>query len=134
MLPLSSPLTTTTDRHGCRHYHAPLKVLSFEQEKDLLESWADFMREVDCDMITGYNIMNFDIPCVLSLNSSPLRRFFSCTLTSRAHLCAPRSCSLFHAICLFDLFRSLCFTSFVPLGLFHSLCSTLFESFIRLFY
>jgi len=41
------------------------QVLSFEEEKELLEAWADFMRIVDCDMITGYNIMNFDIPFLI---------------------------------------------------------------------
>lgn len=42
-----------------------LQVLSFVEEKELLEAWADFMRIVDCDMITGYNIMNFDIPYLI---------------------------------------------------------------------
>jgi DNA polymerase delta subunit 1 len=30
-----------------------------------LESWAAFIREVDCDVITGYNIANFDFPYLL---------------------------------------------------------------------
>lgn len=42
------------------------QVLSFESEKELLEEWAEFMREVDCDMITGYNIMNFDLPFLIN--------------------------------------------------------------------
>lgn len=41
------------------------QVLSFDDEKMLLEAWADFVRTVDCDMITGYNIMNFDIPFLI---------------------------------------------------------------------
>ncbi|KAI0983412.1 hypothetical protein GJ496_004928 [Pomphorhynchus laevis] len=37
-------------------------VLSFDREADLLESWADFFRTVDPDVVTGYNIQNFDFP------------------------------------------------------------------------
>lgn len=38
------------------------EVLQFEKEKDLLERWSEFIRQTDCDMITGYNIMDFDLP------------------------------------------------------------------------
>ena len=41
------------------------QVLSFQKESDLLEQWSAFIREVDCDIITGYNIMNFDIPYLM---------------------------------------------------------------------
>jgi DNA polymerase delta subunit 1 len=37
------------------------QVLSFQKEGDLLKAWANFVREVDPDIITGYNIQNFDI-------------------------------------------------------------------------
>eukprot|EP01138_Halocafeteria_seosinensis_P001695 gb/GECG01001738.1/.p1 GENE.gb/GECG01001738.1/~~gb/GECG01001738.1/.p1 ORF type:complete len:1129 (+),score=127.59 gb/GECG01001738.1/:1-3387(+) len=42
------------------------QVISFDNEKDLLEAWARFVRESDPDVITGYNIQNFDIPYVLN--------------------------------------------------------------------
>lgn len=41
------------------------QVLSFEREEDLLQSWAEFVRIVDPDVITGYNIQNFDLPYLL---------------------------------------------------------------------
>ncbi|KAK7861969.1 hypothetical protein R5R35_013533 [Gryllus longicercus] len=41
------------------------QVLSFKEERDMLEKWADFVREVDPDLFTGYNINNFDFPYLL---------------------------------------------------------------------
>jgi DNA polymerase delta subunit 1 len=37
------------------------QVLSFPKENELLRAWANFVRETDPDIITGYNIQNFDI-------------------------------------------------------------------------
>lgn len=31
----------------------------------MLEAWAEFVREADPDIITGYNINNFDLPYLL---------------------------------------------------------------------
>jgi DNA polymerase elongation subunit (family B) len=31
-----------------------------------LQSWAEFVRTVDADIITGYNIQNFDLPYLLN--------------------------------------------------------------------
>lgn len=31
-----------------------------------LQAWSDFVQEVDPDIITGYNIINFDIPYLLN--------------------------------------------------------------------
>ncbi|XP_065820442.1 DNA polymerase delta catalytic subunit [Labrus bergylta] len=42
------------------------QILCFTQEKQLLQSWAEFMRTVDPDIITGYNIQNFDFPYLLN--------------------------------------------------------------------
>eukprot|EP00039_Didymoeca_costata_P030835 m.31646 g.31646 ORF g.31646 m.31646 type:complete len:1080 (+) comp8334_c0_seq1:529-3768(+) len=42
------------------------QVLSFKKESELLEAWADFVRQVDCDIVTGYNIMNFDFPFLIN--------------------------------------------------------------------
>ncbi|XP_069047871.1 DNA polymerase delta catalytic subunit [Lepisosteus oculatus] len=42
------------------------QVLCFEQEGQLLKSWAEFVRTVDPDIITGYNIQNFDLPYLLN--------------------------------------------------------------------
>ncbi|XP_051632646.1 DNA polymerase delta catalytic subunit, partial [Manacus candei] len=47
---------------------APLRgaaVRSFDTERDLLQSWAEFVRIVDPDVITGYNIHNFDLPYLI---------------------------------------------------------------------
>uniref|UniRef100_A0A8C3V4A3 DNA polymerase n=1 Tax=Catharus ustulatus TaxID=91951 RepID=A0A8C3V4A3_CATUS len=47
---------------------APLRgatVRSFDSERELLQSWAEFVRIVDPDVITGYNIHNFDLPYLI---------------------------------------------------------------------
>ncbi|XP_052020135.1 DNA polymerase delta catalytic subunit isoform X1 [Apodemus sylvaticus] len=42
------------------------KVQSYEQEEDLLQAWANFILAMDPDVITGYNIQNFDLPYLIS--------------------------------------------------------------------
>lgn len=42
------------------------QVLSFKSESKLLEDWASFIREVDPDIFTGYNINNFDFPYLIN--------------------------------------------------------------------
>uniref|UniRef100_A0A3Q4MFD4 DNA polymerase n=1 Tax=Neolamprologus brichardi TaxID=32507 RepID=A0A3Q4MFD4_NEOBR len=42
------------------------QILCFTQETRLLQSWAEFLRTVDPDIITGYNIQNFDFPYLLN--------------------------------------------------------------------
>ncbi|VDM61514.1 unnamed protein product, partial [Angiostrongylus costaricensis] len=41
------------------------EIIQCESEKDLLEKWAEFVRIVDPDILTGYNILNFDLPYIL---------------------------------------------------------------------
>ncbi|CDW75907.1 dna polymerase delta catalytic subunit [Stylonychia lemnae] len=41
------------------------KVYSFMDERDLLKAWRDFVIVIDPDIITGYNIVNFDIPYII---------------------------------------------------------------------
>ncbi|KYO43370.1 hypothetical protein Y1Q_0007595 [Alligator mississippiensis] len=41
------------------------QVLCFQREAELLKAWAEFIRIVDPDIITGYNIQNFDLPYLL---------------------------------------------------------------------
>lgn len=41
-------------------------VIACETENELLEKWADFIRKCDPDIITGYNINNFDLPYLLN--------------------------------------------------------------------
>ena len=41
-------------------------VKSYKTEKELLCAWADLVREVDPDIITGYNIQNFDLYYLLA--------------------------------------------------------------------
>jgi DNA polymerase delta subunit 1 len=42
------------------------KVLSYMKEDQMLLAWSDFVRECDPDIITGYNIQNFDISYLLN--------------------------------------------------------------------
>lgn len=42
------------------------QVLSFPTEQQLLSNWAEFMRQVDPDILTGYNIQNFDLTYLLN--------------------------------------------------------------------
>jgi DNA polymerase delta subunit 1 len=41
-------------------------VNSYRNEQDLLQAWRDFLLEVDPDIITGYNIVNFDFPYIIN--------------------------------------------------------------------
>ena len=41
------------------------KVYSFKTETAMLRAWRDFMLQVDPDIITGYNIVNFDLPYII---------------------------------------------------------------------
>lgn len=48
---------------------SPIKgtqILPCETEQQLLQSWCDFVKEVDPDVITGYNVVRFDIPYLLN--------------------------------------------------------------------
>ena len=42
------------------------EVLECKNEEQLLEQWAEFVRQTDPDIITGYNINNFDLPYLLN--------------------------------------------------------------------
>lgn len=41
------------------------EILEFSKEHDMLENWAKFLADVDPDLITGYNVANFDFPYLL---------------------------------------------------------------------
>ncbi|KAI3334380.1 DNA polymerase delta catalytic subunit [Ustulina deusta] len=41
------------------------QILDFDDERDMLKSWKQFLDKVDPDLITGYNIANFDFPYLL---------------------------------------------------------------------
>ena len=41
-------------------------VYSCPREFELLDRWANFVREADPDIITGYNIQNFDLPYLIN--------------------------------------------------------------------
>ncbi|KAF5336013.1 hypothetical protein D9611_006176 [Ephemerocybe angulata] len=41
------------------------QVLSFKEEDAMLQTWRDFVSEVDPDVIIGYNICNFDFPYLM---------------------------------------------------------------------
>ncbi|XP_072444842.1 DNA polymerase delta catalytic subunit isoform X2 [Chiloscyllium punctatum] len=42
------------------------QVLCFEKENELLKAWSEFIRVADPDIITGYNIQNFDLPYLIN--------------------------------------------------------------------
>lgn len=42
------------------------QVLSYQKEEQMLTAWSDFVREVDPDIITGYNIQNFDLAFLIN--------------------------------------------------------------------
>ena len=46
------------------------EVISCSKETELLERWAEFIREADPDIITGYNIQNFDLPYVINRSAA----------------------------------------------------------------
>ncbi|KAF7356852.1 DNA polymerase [Mycena venus] len=41
------------------------QVLTFKDEAKLLQTWSDFVNEVDPDVVIGYNIAGFDFPYLL---------------------------------------------------------------------
>ncbi|CAD5114717.1 DgyrCDS3760 [Dimorphilus gyrociliatus] len=41
-------------------------VRCFDSEAELLRKWAEFFREIDADIVTGYNIQNFDFPYLIN--------------------------------------------------------------------
>ncbi|KAG2387610.1 hypothetical protein C9374_001204 [Naegleria lovaniensis] len=43
-----------------------VEIHSYKNEKDMLEAWRNFMICVDPDIITGYNIINFDLPYLIN--------------------------------------------------------------------
>lgn len=42
------------------------QVISHAKETQMLDAWSNFIREVDPDILTGYNINNFDVPYLLN--------------------------------------------------------------------
>lgn len=42
------------------------QVFCFENENELLKAWSEFVRVADPDIITGYNIQNFDMPYLIN--------------------------------------------------------------------
>ncbi|KAL7112135.1 hypothetical protein ACP275_05G133300 [Erythranthe tilingii] len=44
---------------------ADVDVMSFDTEKEVLLTWRDLVREVDPDIIIGYNICKFDMPYLI---------------------------------------------------------------------
>lgn len=38
----------------------------YDEESDMLNAWSSLIRETDPDILTGYNIINFDLPYLLN--------------------------------------------------------------------
>lgn len=51
--------------HSCASI-AGATVYSFESEDQMLLSWMQYMKVIDPDVFTGYNISNFDLPYLLN--------------------------------------------------------------------
>lgn len=52
----------------CLNTVAPIagsQVLSFDKEADLLHAWRNFLMAIDPDILTGFNIVRFDMPYLL---------------------------------------------------------------------
>ncbi|WFD23405.1 DNA-directed DNA polymerase [Malassezia equina] len=61
----SSPFVKNIFTLGSCSHIVGCHVMSFDNEKALLEAWADFVQRVDPDLVIGYNISNFDFPYLL---------------------------------------------------------------------
>jgi DNA polymerase delta subunit 1 len=49
---------------------ADAEVMPFQREEDLLMAWSQLVQDTDPDIITGYNINNFDLPYLLDRAST----------------------------------------------------------------
>ena len=55
-----------------------------------IQAWSDFVQEVDPDIITGYNIINFDIPYLLNRAKALKVRYmnmYMCTIILHSYPC-----------------------------------------------
>ena len=85
VIQIASLLTVQGDREPLvRNIHtlgscAPIvgaEVMSFDDEKDLMRSWANLVRVMDPDIIIGYNILKFDLPYLIDrANKLKVREF-----------------------------------------------------------
>lgn len=50
--------------NSCSHIVGS-QVLSFREEKEMLEQWREFVAQVDPDVVIGYNVANFDFPYLM---------------------------------------------------------------------
>ena len=66
----SAPLVRNVLTLGTCDPIADAEVMAFQRESDLLMAWSALVQETDPDIITGYNINNFDLPYVLDRAST----------------------------------------------------------------
>lgn len=59
---------------------------------DLSQSWAEFVRTVDPDIITGYNIQNFDLPYLLNRAATLKVKCFCVSLVESEHKPSSGTC------------------------------------------
>lgn len=62
----SEPLTRTIFTLNSCAPIAGANVYSYEREEDMLLAWSSFVKEIDPDILTGYNISSFDFPYLLN--------------------------------------------------------------------
>ncbi|KAG8345457.1 DNA polymerase family B exonuclease domain [Trypanosoma vivax] len=66
----TTPLTKTVFTLNSCAAIAGATVCAYETEEEMLLAWAQFLKEVDPDILTGYNICNFDFPYLLDRGSA----------------------------------------------------------------
>ncbi|KAK6150772.1 hypothetical protein DH2020_015704 [Rehmannia glutinosa] len=59
-------------------------VMSFDTENEVLLAWKDFIREVDPDIIIGYNICKFDLPYLIQLPKESYLQLLGYTVTKKS--------------------------------------------------
>ena len=64
-------------------------MLSFDTEAELLIAWREFLIQTDPDVITGYNINNFDTPYLINRAEAPRRRLALSLPPLSLHLVLP---------------------------------------------
>eukprot|EP00871_Galdieria_phlegrea_P003137 jgi/Galph1/3824/GphlegSOOS_G2464.1 len=63
----TEPIAKTVLTLGTCAPIAGAKVYNFTSESEMLEAWVSFLLTADPDIMTGYNIVNFDLPYLLNL-------------------------------------------------------------------
>ncbi|CAM9235239.1 unnamed protein product, partial [Sphacelaria rigidula] len=61
-------------------------VIPKASEREMLMAWSDFIRKVDPDILTGYNIQNFDVPYLLNRAKALSKEYSSMKHSNRRNI------------------------------------------------